>query len=72
MIVRVFFNSFSINAFICYLRTVRIKTIGLKKYKMEVVIQDNLPDTEVTEYQTEFRKVPEANLFNCKITTATR
>ena len=33
---------------------------------MEVMIQDNLPDTEVNEYQKEFRKVPEANLFNSK------
>ena len=43
----------------------------LEKYKMEVMIQDNLPDTEVNEYQTEFRKVPEANLFNSKITPET-
>ena len=43
----------------------------LEKYKMEVMIQDNLPDTEVNEYQTEFRKIPEANIFNSKITPET-
>ena len=43
----------------------------IEKYKVEIMIQDNLPGTEVDEYQTEFRKVPEVNLFNCKINPAT-
>merc|ERR1711954_310588 len=40
----------------------------LEKYKLEKVIQNNIPETEVNNYQTEFKQIPEANIFNSKIT----
>ena len=42
----------------------------LEKYKLEKVIQNNIPETEVNDYQTEFKQIPEANIFNSKITPA--
>ena len=36
---------------------------------MEEVIQNNVPETEVNNYQTEFKQIPEANIFNSKITS---
>ena len=35
---------------------------------MEEVIQNKVPETEVDDYQTEFKQIPEANIFNSKIT----
>ena len=40
----------------------------IDKYKMEEVIQNNVPETEVNNYQTEFKQIPEANIFNSKLT----
>ena len=40
------------------------------KYKLEEVIQNNVPETEVIDYQTEFMQIAEANILNNKITPA--
>ena len=39
----------------------------LDKYKLEEVIQNNVPDPEIDDYQTEFKHIPEDNIFNSKI-----
>ena len=40
----------------------------LDKYKLEEVIQNNVPDPEIDDYQTEFKQIPEVIIFNSKIT----
>ena len=38
-------------------------------YTLEVVIQNNVPETIVKDYQTELEQIPEANIINSKITS---
>ena len=39
----------------------------LEKYKMDTVIQNNLPDTIANDFQKEFKQIPEINIFSSNI-----
>ena len=41
-----------------------------EKNKLEEVKQNSDPETKINDYQTEFRQIPEASIFKCKITPA--
>ena len=39
----------------------------IDKYKLEEVIQNSIPETEVNDYQTDFKQIPDATIFDRKI-----
>ena len=40
----------------------------IEKFDLKTVVQSKLPEEEMDEFKTEFKQIPEANIFNSKIT----
>ena len=44
----------------------------IEKIDLKTVVQGRLPEEEMDEFQTEFKQIPEANIFKSKITPEIR